>query len=154
MLDERVNGLGRRLERLVREALRVPRYGTETLLGSLLAQRACHADVVLVLLRAGELEAVEALIGRPITRCPPGLRARPLPYPEAAPRRGDERLVTRVREPGATTPAGRPQLLTTDLYRRLALVRVGLSVQQLLTRGVRRGDIRIAERRGLLELED
>ena len=113
-----------------------------------------HADVVLSLLRAGTPRTVrlaEALVGRPIQRLPPAVALARRPVAAVADRRGDDRLVTRWRR--GEKPSGRPMLLVCPIYERLSRIRVGMSVAQLLARGVRRKDIRTATRRGWLEIE-
>lgn len=114
--------------------------------------RLCQADVVLCALRintSASLRLAEVLIGKRIVHCPPALGR----YSPPAPRQptGDDRWVTRVRQPDARQ-WGRRRLLCCPMYDRVARARVGMSVSHLLSRGLRRRDIRIALRRGYLEL--
>ena len=112
----------------------------------------CQADLVLCLLRLNtrnSLAVAELLVGRPITRCPSSLYFRRSPLPPAArPRRGDDRLVTRLSSERSSSC-----VLSAGLYDRLSVARVGMSVLQLVSRGVRRRDLLIATRRGYLQLE-
>lgn len=133
------------------------------------------ADLVLTLLRIDDSRAlayVEDLTGRPITFCPPQLLPRPAPV-IVRPRHGDDRLVLRARsQEGHRTVAlmdalgvipprsplvsltGRSRIIVgTPMYDRMSAIRPGMSVSQTLSRGVTRRDLRIAERRGWLELE-
>lgn len=130
-------------------------------------------DLVLCLLRMdteSALTYVERVMGKPVTRCPPQVAlCRPPPPPVARPRAGDDRRVVSLRSvnflrvmsqivrPGSRALArtGKTRVaLDTPMYDRLGMVRVGLSVTQLLARGVTRRDLRIAERRGWLTLEE
>ena len=111
-----------------------------------------QADVVLAALRINthsSLRLAEALVGKRILRCPPCLRG----YKQAAraKREGDDRVVTRVRRPSAKE-RGRRRLLGSPLYDRIARAKVGMSVSHLIGRGLRRRDVRIAVRRGYVEL--
>lgn len=125
---------------------------------AMVLSRLCQADVVLCLLRlntARSLRAAELVVGRPITRCPSGLRLR-----REAERRlrlsveADERLehVVSVTQPSARESGAR-RFLGAALYARLSVVRAGMTVSQMLARGVRRRDILLATRRGYLLLE-
>lgn len=112
-----------------------------------------QADLVLCLLRLNApaaLRLAERLVGRPITRCPSSLLLgwRWLRAERRNRRAGDDRLVTivYVPDPELVLPGG-------GLARRLSEVRAGMSVAQLVARGLRRRDIRLAVRRGVFELE-
>jgi hypothetical protein len=87
----------------------------------------------------------ERLIGRRITRCPPCLR---LPAAQGVPseREPDDR---RMR----VLVAHNPRLPTTPAWHRFRLMRDDMTVRQYLTRGGRRGDIRLAVARGWIALE-
>jgi hypothetical protein len=125
-------------------------------LSACLHARLCQADVVLCLLRIGTanaIQTVEALVGRPITHCPPALalrRARIKVRVEV--REGDERLIVKIRKP-SLFEKGKRRLLNCAVYARLALVRVGMSINQIISRGVKRRDLKIALRRGYLSIE-
>jgi hypothetical protein len=109
-----------------------------------------QADIVLALLRLNTRNALRVailLVGRPITICPP-CRIRPLPLQPTRPRSGDDRLVVRV-----SSHRGSSCVLSANLYNRLSVAKVGMSVQQLMARGVRRRDLLIATHRGYIELE-
>jgi hypothetical protein len=109
-----------------------------------------QADVVLALLRSDQEDfrhCAEALVGRPIYRAPrTALPAAPPPRGDSA-RTGDERRVTRV-------VGHNPRLPSTPAWHRHRIFRPGMTVRQFLTRGGRRGDVRLAVRRGWVELED
>ena len=107
-----------------------------------------QADLVLCLLRVNTrraLRSAERLVGRSITRCPPALRRRPLPLLNRDTEQ-DGRRVTRVRPP-PPLPSGRQTRL-----RNWHLVRVGLTVTQLRQRGVSARVLKLARRRGWVEL--
>lgn len=132
-----------------------------------------HADTVLALLHKGAVDLVSLLTR--YTHCPPtlALLRRPLPLPAAAPRTGDEILVTGRRsgtllrifaqmQKTGLAAAHSPRLSATGrkciladspMYDRLNRIKPGMSVQQMLGRGLRRRDILIAQRRGWLVLE-
>lgn len=115
-----------------------------------------QCDVVLGLLRLGtprSLRCAAAVMGRRITHCPPSLAQVRGPRPPA-PRlaTGDDRRVTwRMRHYEKLN--GRKILPGTPIYARLERIRVGLSVRQLLARGLRRKDLRIASKRKWIRLE-
>jgi hypothetical protein len=99
-----------------------------------------RADAVLMLLRINSAEALERvreLAGKPITRCPTGMPPWP-PRPVAAVRR----------EPRVSRVAPNPCLPATDMHRRYGLVKVGMSRQQLISRGCQPRDIRIWQSAG------
>ena len=100
----------------------------------------CQADLVLSLLRHELIDDVEQMIGHPIEVCPPDPRLRPARKPDAA-------VTARV-----VSMAVSPKLIGARA-RRWASVRLGLTVENLLSRGVTRRDIRSWRRRGFLVLE-
>jgi hypothetical protein len=103
-----------------------------------------QADVVLALLRADFIDQAEALMGHRIIRCPPCLRPRaPLVMQDnvAPDRRRVLRVLHNTRAPN--TPA----------HYRFGIFRPGMTIEQFLVRGGTRLDVRIALRRGLVELE-
>lgn len=104
-----------------------------------------QADLVLCLLRLGETRHVERLMGHRITRCPCAYRWRPLPG-LTRDNTEDTRRVTRVASE-FRLKSGRVAWLP-----RYQNFRVGASVAQLLRRGVRRGDLKRAQKRGWIEL--
>lgn len=113
-----------------------------------------QADLVIALSRQNSVDAdacAERLIGHPIVRLPPQRRGyvRPL----VRERVGDDRLVTYF-QIGSTTASGGAILPGSPMYDRLSVVRPGMSVLGLLSRGVTRRDVRIASRRGWLRLEN
>jgi hypothetical protein len=113
-----------------------------------------QADLVISLVRAHSAEAdaaIERLIGRPILRLPP--QRRDYRRPKIVSRTGDDRLVTAF-SIGATTLRGGAILPGSPMYDRLAVIRPGMSLLGLVARGVSRRDIRIAVRRGWLEIEE
>lgn len=100
-------------------------------------------DVVLALLRIGTPEAraeAEAIVGKPITVCPPHVPPWP-PDPMPAKHR-----VPRVMRRGSA------EGLTGDMLRRFQQVRVGMTLPQLLARGITKRDVRVWCQRNLLEV--
>lgn len=107
-----------------------------------------QADLVLALLRGDTPSlhaAAEELVGKAIQQLPPQ-PSRPLPAPVAKPEEppADRRRVTRV--------GPNPRLPTTPSFQRFRLIKVGLTVGQLVRRGVTRRDIREALANQWLEL--
>ena len=116
--------------------------------------RLCQADLVLCLLRLNTPRALRhaaKLVGRPITHCPPCLRQLGRRPRAVAAQLPDDRVVIRVRPP-APVERGKRRLLCSPMYDRLAKARVGATVAQLVARGITRRDLRIATRRGYLEI--
>lgn len=112
-----------------------------------------QADLVLCALRLNtdaSLRLAERLMGKPILRCPPMLMRWTSPV-KATVRQGDDRRVIAVSKPRARD-GGRRRILCADLYSRIGRARVGMTVSGLIGRGLRRRDIRIALKRGYLEL--
>lgn len=106
-----------------------------------------QADVVLALLRTADPRFrrwAEFLVGRRFTICRPCLR------PSAPLYLGDERHPDRRR---VTYVARNPRLPTTMAFYRFAILREGMTIQQFLVRGGRRGDVRLALQRGWIQLE-
>jgi hypothetical protein len=104
-----------------------------------------QADLVLCLLRLNQLRHVEKLMGHRITHCPCAYRWRPLPG-MTRDNTEDGRRVVRVASEFRLR-SGRMAWLP-----RYQNFKVGASVAQLLRRGVRRGDLRKAQKRGWIEL--
>jgi len=131
-----------------------PRQALEVLMAGGMAQ----ADVVLALLRLDTPDAraaAEALLGKPVTRCPPGLEVYEprglyasaqwvlgLLGPEN--RGADARRVIWV--------APNPRLPTTPSWYRFRLLHVGITVGQFLIRGGQRRDVRGWSNEGSLRL--
>jgi hypothetical protein len=108
-----------------------------------------QADLVLCLLRLNtpqSLKHAERLVGRKITHCPPALRWKALPV-NVPDRVGDDRRVTYV-EKNPRLKSGR-----TSWLRRYHLFNVGLTVAQLMKRGITRYDLSVVLKRGWLRLE-
>lgn len=141
------------------KALYLPNY-SEHLYDVLEEFGRSQADVALALLRAGTPEALagaEALIGRPVKRCPPSLiGACPelsiyaqaqwvlsLLGPETG-ANSDGRRVTRLIQ--------NPRLPTTPSWGRFRLLKIGMTVGQFLVRGGTRKDVRLWVREGSIEL--
>lgn len=104
-----------------------------------------QGEIVLMLLKIDGREAralVESLVGRRITVA---AMRRVEPPPQRAEREPDDRRVLRV--------IRNTRLPATRAYSRMSLARAGMTVRQLLSRGVTRRDLRIARRRGELEME-
>lgn len=108
-----------------------------------------HAQATLTLLYNGHYEGVEILIGHPVVICPPCLSgmhistASNMPTP---PRSVDETRVIR-------SISDNPRLPTTPSFNRFEQLKLGMTVQQALTRGVTRRDIREWEREGSIRVE-
>jgi len=151
-----VAGVDRVTASLVLKQLRLSwrRRGVDALFRTLDEAGHDQADLVLCLLRVNTREALrsaEKLVGKKITRCPPCLqryRAVPLrdlrlrPHDTSA---DERRVLSVVGEP--TLRSGRKPWL-----RRWHLFQVGLSVSQLLRRGVTRRDLRLVTKRGWVRL--
>jgi len=108
-----------------------------------------QAALVLCLLRINTqaaLHHVEALVGKPIEYCKPVYHWQAVPVNRAE-LPGDHRRVLRVAEQPELKSGRRSWL------RRYHLLKVGLSVEQLLRRGVTRNDIRLLIKRGWILLE-
>lgn len=102
-------------------------------------------DVVLMLLRIGSPEALEhvtKITGHPITHCPPAVPPWP-PKPVAKTKRGP--ILVRV-EANAYPRQ-------TSMHDRFAKVRLGMTREQLLTRGVTARDIRYWQKNDRIEFE-
>jgi hypothetical protein len=120
----------------------------------------CQADVVLCLLRINSraaLRLAERLVGRCITHCPPCLALFRGPL-RVAPRRcaasPDDRRVVATSAPAAVDKRGRRRLLGSPMYARMARVRPGMTLSQVVSRGLTRRDIRIAVKRGYFVMEE
>jgi len=124
----------------VRQVLRVPPHSPL----SRALETKDQATVVLALLRAARLPAAEHLVGKPITRVPT-LRSLSPPLRSPDDSTLDRRTITRV-EPN-------PRLPTTPAWSRYRLFRVGRTLGEFLLRGGRRGDVRLALRRGWISVE-
>lgn len=122
--------------------------GDASLYSGLHAAGLGQADVVMELLRLGTPaahEGIALLVGRPVTVLPPAVPPRiPLPVRPRA-KEPDDRVVLSV---------GRnPRLPTTPSFQRYRLIQAGLSVAQLLKRGVTRRDLRELTSGGHIQLE-
>jgi hypothetical protein len=107
-----------------------------------------QADLVLCLLRVNTPKALshaEDLIGHRIKLFPPAYKWRPLPV-NVPDRTGDSRKVLHV--------VAEPRLRTgrRSWLRHYHLFRVGLSVAQLVRRGITANDLRLVTKRGWVEL--
>lgn len=136
------------LDRASRAALR--RYlnlgPRDSLRSALVRHTYGPADVCLALLRCGLIAQAEAVAGVRLRRLPPDPRLRPsLARPTVAERGSNpDPVVTRV--------GPNPRLPTTDAYQRYRRIAVGMTVSQLLRRGVTRRDLRELSRAGHVEL--
>lgn len=139
------------------EMLGLLRLGSTSLYDALEEYAFSQADLVLCLLRLNtraSLRHASKIVGRPIVMCPPLLALARGPLPKAKARRfGDDRLVKTVKPIPAKTRRGHATLENSDMRRRMLIPRVGLSVRQLVARGMTRRDLRLAQRRGHLVLE-
>lgn len=112
------------------------RSETIEMYGIMRSRRLSQADLVLALLRVNTrdaLDCAERLVGRPILICPPALRGSPR-LRNSSEKTPDDRMVTMVRH--------NPCLPTTDAFQRFRQIRCGLTVRQLMTRGLSRRDLR------------
>lgn len=101
-------------------------------------------DLVLILLRIDNPEArrrVAELVGKPVTICPSGMPPWP-PKPPVMP--------AGVVEPKVAMVVPNPCPPSTDMHRRFALVRPGLTREQLIARGCQARDIRYWQNKGHL----
>lgn len=117
------------------------------LVPSLSSSSLCQADLVLALLRFGTPASrvvAERLVGRPITVCPSCLRRR-LSSLTAASSSSSPAITYVLRDP--------PLRNSTRLQSCYSEFRVGRTRQQLISRGVSRGDIRRCIRRGWIRME-
>ena len=98
-----------------------------------------EASIGLALLRMHNREAAEEVLGVKIKMCPPAVPPRvPLP-------------VRREREPQVLWFAtGNP--CGGTMRERYSKLRVGMTLSQLLTRGITKRDIRVWQQRGMLEM--
>lgn len=104
--------------------------------------RLAPVDIVLALLRMGRTSEAEALAGVQITRCPDYI---PLWPPKPVQRKKHGASVA------STVP--NPCVPTSDMYRRYALVKVGMTKQELKDKGVSARDLVEWERRGMIKWE-
>ena len=153
MLEQYRKKVGRidpEITKLVLKQLRIRKCktGKDVLFETL--DRTCHdqADLVLCLLRINTPKALhhaEDLIGHRIKLLPPAYKWRPLPI-NIPDQMGDHRKVLRV--------VAEPRLKTgrRSWLRHYHLFRVGLSVAQLLRRGITANDLRLVTKRGWVEL--
>lgn len=121
-------------------------------------------DRILILLRANYLDDVEHLIGFPISRIPPVTAPSVLSEDEYAPAAVAERsdwvqqwLTRHPADPSSddrrvTAVAPNPRLPTTPAFQRYRLIKVGMTIGQLIRRGVTRKDILEAVRAGWVSL--
>lgn len=109
-----------------------------------------QCDLVVALLRVNTpeaLSAAEAIVGRRIERCPPGLRRLPERVTLAE---GIERVLRTIGLTGGSGGDNRRfvrvepnlQLPTTDSWGRYRIIKVGMTVGQFLARGGSRRDVR------------
>lgn len=99
-----------------------------------------RCDVILALLRLGHRKAAEQLLGKPVTVCPPWVPPRS-PAP-----------VAKLQGPRVRRVGRNPCLPTTDAFQRFRQIRVGMTQDQLESRGITKRDIRLWRRAGHLEI--
>lgn len=98
-------------------------------------------DVVLALLRLNEVAWAERVWGRAVTRCPPGIP----PWPPKPVRRAA--AAPKV----ASKASPNPCLNGTALRSRFDLIRVGMTLPQLVALGLSRRDVRYLTNLGRLK---
>lgn len=104
-----------------------------------------QADLVLCLLQINTTQTLrhaEILIGHRIEHCPPAFKWKPFPVNVLDRKIVDTRYVVHVQQ-DPRHRSGRPSWM-----RKYHLFKVGLSVTQLLRRGVTTNDIRLVTKRG------
>lgn len=112
-----------------------------------------HADLVLCLLKLEKLNYISSLMGHEITVCPPCLRYINTPLPPVR-RVGDERHIIKARPPEFYDVYLKCKSRnTTSRYYRISTIRIGMSIAQLLNRGVTRHDLYYAQKQGWIEVE-
>jgi hypothetical protein len=129
----------------------------QSLYSILSANLVMHINLVRTLLLLDTEEsrkAVSALIGKPINVMKSySARAR-LPVPaHRTTRTTTQRRILHI-APIFKQPDGGRTLTSTDLYRRLGLVKPGMTLEQVSSRGVTRRDIRIAVQRGWIKIDE
>jgi len=147
----RVRKIDRRTTAKVFKQLRIKQWktGRDALFNTLDEYDYDQADLVLCLLQINTPRTVqhaEMLIGHPIEHCPPAFKWKPLPQSILDRRIIDERRVVSVQQ-DPRHKSGRPTWL-----RRYHLFKIGLSVAQLLRRGVTANDLRLVTKRGWVQL--
>lgn len=116
-----------------------------------------HVDLINTLLHLDtevSRKIVSTLIGKPINVLRSfTARARLPALTLKLVRTDNQRRVLHI-APVLKQPDGGRTLTSTDLYRRLGLVKPGQTLQQAFARGVTRRDIRIAVKRGWMKIEE
>lgn len=102
--------------------------------------RLAPVDIVLALLRMGRVEEAQELAGVQITHCPDYIPLWP-PKPVERKKHGAS-VVSIVPNPCAPT---------SDMCRRYALVKVGMTKQELTDKGISARDLKEWERRGMIK---
>lgn len=104
-----------------------------------------RADEVLHLVRLNTPEALrlaEAILGKPITRCPPCIPPWP-PLPV--------RKASRVASKVSWKSSSNPHSPSSDAFARFNQVRVGMTTERLLLRGILHRDIRLWKKIGVIK---
>jgi len=147
---KQVRQIDRRTAAKVIKQLRIEQWktGKDALFRTLDENAYDQADLVLCLLRINTAKAVqyaEALIGHCITHCPPAFKWKPLPINVLDRKTVDTRRVLRVQQEPRLRSGRRGWLPRYHLFK------AGLSVTQLLRRGVTTNDLRLVAKRGWVE---
>ena len=134
--------------RILEQAFALPRRGS--IFSRLINANVSHADTTLTLLHANERAAVELLIGHPITICPPCLRQRFATIPRA-----------RVMRQVITFIGPNPHLFQNcsaqnpdPIALRYARLRIGMTIEQALNRGIFLADLRYWSRMKNIDIEN
>jgi len=101
--------------------------------------RIAPVDIVLALLRMGRISEAEALAGVEIKHCPPYIPLWP-PKPVQRKKHG----------PAVAAIVPNPCLPTSDMHRRYAIVKVGMTREDLRDKGISARDMMEWERRGMI----
>lgn len=136
---------------LLEQKFQLPRQGS--LYFRLRDANVDQAQAVVILINHNLWDDVTLLVGRPVpVVCPPCLTRMNEPIVKLTPGEDDLLKVVWVgpntKQAWRSRPGG-----SSDAHSRFALIKVGMSVRQLMMRGVTRRDIREWKAEGLLKIE-
>jgi hypothetical protein len=104
----------------------------------------CKADVILALLRMGRRPEAEELLGKPITVCPPAVPPWP-PKPVEKPR---------ARGPVVSKVKRNPFTLGTKAHEKYNRIQVGMTRNQVISKGITYQQVYHWRRDGYLKFEE